>query len=116
MNRLPAIYPVREYVDEGGLLSYGANVADISRRAAHHVDRILKGAKPADLPVEQATTIELVVNRRTPPRLDSRSHPRFCSEQTRWSSKAMKEDGVPREMRRTMVYSRRPAAAADTER
>lgn len=65
MNRLPAIYPVREYVDEGGLLSYGANVADISRRAAHYVDRILKGAKPADLPVEQATTIELVVNRRT---------------------------------------------------
>jgi len=63
-NRLPAIYPVREYVDEGGLLSYGANVADISRRAAHHVDRILKGAKPADLPVEQATTVELVVNRK----------------------------------------------------
>jgi putative ABC transport system substrate-binding protein len=64
-NRLPAIYPVREYVDEGGLLSYGANVADISRRAAHYADRILKGAKPADLPVEQATTIELVVNRKT---------------------------------------------------
>ena len=64
-NRLPAVYPVREYVDEGGLLSYGANVADISRRAAHYADRILKGAKPADLPVEQATTIELVVNRKT---------------------------------------------------
>ena len=64
-NRLPAIYPVREYVDEGGLLSYGANVADISRRAAHYADRILKGAKPADLPVEQATTVELVVNRKT---------------------------------------------------
>jgi putative ABC transport system substrate-binding protein len=52
-NRLPAIYPVREYVDEGGLLSYGANVADISRRAAYYADRILKGTKPADLPVEQ---------------------------------------------------------------
>ena len=65
MNRLPAIYPVREYVDEGGLLSYGANVADISRRAARYAGRILEGAKPADLPVEQATTIELVVNRRT---------------------------------------------------
>jgi putative tryptophan/tyrosine transport system substrate-binding protein len=63
-NRLPAIYPVREYVDEGGLLSYGANVADIAR-AAHYADRILKGAKPADLPVEQATTVELVVNRKT---------------------------------------------------
>jgi len=64
-NRLPAIYPVQEYVDEGGLLSYGANVADISRRTAHYVDRILKGAKPADLPVEQATTVEIVVNRKT---------------------------------------------------
>jgi putative ABC transport system substrate-binding protein len=64
-NRLPAIYPLREYVDEGGLLSYGANVADISRRAAHYVDRILKGAKPADLPVEQATTVQFVVNLKT---------------------------------------------------
>jgi putative ABC transport system substrate-binding protein len=64
-NRLPVIYPVREYVEEGGLLSYGANVADISRRAAHYAHRILKGAKPADLPVEQATTVELVVNRKT---------------------------------------------------
>jgi len=64
-KRLPAIYPVQEYVDKGGLLSYGANVADISRRTAHYVDRILKGAKPADLPVEQATTVEIVVNRKT---------------------------------------------------
>ena len=64
-NRLPTIYPLREYVEEGGLLSYGANVADISRRAAYYVDRILKGAKPADLPVEQATTVELVVNLKT---------------------------------------------------
>jgi putative tryptophan/tyrosine transport system substrate-binding protein len=64
-NRLPAIYPEREYVDEGGLLSYGANVIDISRRAAYYADRILKGAKPADLPVEQATTVEFVVNRKT---------------------------------------------------
>jgi putative tryptophan/tyrosine transport system substrate-binding protein len=64
-NRLPAVYPVRDDVDEGGLFSYGANVADISRRAAHYADRILKGARPADLPVEQATTVELVVNRKT---------------------------------------------------
>ena len=60
-----AIYPSREYVDDGGLLSYGANVAGISRRAAQYVDRIVKGAKPADLPVEQATTVELVVNLKT---------------------------------------------------
>ncbi|HEV8573854.1 MAG TPA: ABC transporter substrate-binding protein, partial [Dehalococcoidia bacterium] len=65
VNRLPAIYPLREYVDEGGLLSYGANVADISRRAAYYVDRILNGAKPADLPVEQVTTVQLVVNLKT---------------------------------------------------
>ena len=65
VNRLPAIYPLREYVDEGGLLSYGANVVDISRRAAHYVDRIVKGAKPADLPVEQVTTVELVINLKT---------------------------------------------------
>ncbi len=64
-NRLPAVYPLREYVDEGGLLSYGANVADSSRRAAHYVDRIVKGAKPGDLPVEQTTTVELVVNLKT---------------------------------------------------
>lgn len=64
-NRLPAIYPLREFAEEGGLLAYGANVADISRRAAHYVDRILRGGKAADLPVEQATTVELVVNLRT---------------------------------------------------
>jgi len=64
-NRLPTIYPLREFVDEGGLLSYGANLAELSRRAAHYVDRVLKGAKPADLPVEQARTVELVVNLKT---------------------------------------------------
>jgi ABC-type uncharacterized transport system substrate-binding protein len=64
-NRLPAIYPFREYAIEGGLMSYGANVVEISRRAADYVDRILKGAKPGALPVEQPTTFELVVNLKT---------------------------------------------------
>jgi len=61
-HRLPAIFWAREYVDEGGLMTYSANLADLRRRAATYVDKILRGAKPADLPVEQPTTFELVIN------------------------------------------------------
>ena len=61
-NHLPAMYPHREYVQPGGLMSYGASVADMFRRSAAYVVTILKGAKPADLPVEQPTTYELVVS------------------------------------------------------
>jgi putative ABC transport system substrate-binding protein len=60
--RLPAIYPDREFVDEGGLMSYGADLTDLYRRAAVYVDKILKGTKPADLPVQQATKFEFIVN------------------------------------------------------
>jgi len=63
--RLPAVYPWRDFVDARGLLSYGLNVAALHRRAAVYVDRILKGAKPADLPIEQPTTFELIINLKT---------------------------------------------------
>src|SRR5215467_2522617 len=61
-NRLPAIYYATEYVEDGGLMTYAPNVLELWRRAASHVDKILKGAKPADLPVEQPTKFELVIN------------------------------------------------------
>ena len=64
-NRLPTMFWTRELVEAGGLMSYGQNLAEHFRRAAYYVDKILKGAKPADLPVEQSTKFELVINRKT---------------------------------------------------
>ena len=64
-NRLPAIYEWKAFADFGGLMSYGPNMPELWRRAAHYVDRILKGADPAELPVEQPTKFELVINVRT---------------------------------------------------
>jgi putative ABC transport system substrate-binding protein len=63
--RLPAVYNAREFVDVGGLISYGASVPELNRRAAAYVDKILKGAKPSNLPVEQPTKFDLAVNRKT---------------------------------------------------
>jgi ABC-type uncharacterized transport system substrate-binding protein len=64
-NRLPAIYSTLPYMEAGGLMYYGANLADLDRRAATYVDKILKGAKPADLPVEQPTKFEFIINLKT---------------------------------------------------
>jgi putative ABC transport system substrate-binding protein len=64
-SRLPSMYELRAYVEAGGLMSYGADINDIWRRAAVFVDKILKGAKPADLPIEQPTRFELVINLKT---------------------------------------------------
>jgi putative tryptophan/tyrosine transport system substrate-binding protein len=61
-SRLPAAFSRQEYVDKGGLLTYGPSLSDLFRRSAYYVDKILKGAKPADLPVEQPTKFELVIN------------------------------------------------------
>jgi putative tryptophan/tyrosine transport system substrate-binding protein len=60
--RLPTIYPFREHVEAGGLMSYGVNIPDLFRRAAGYVDKILRGAKPGDIPVEQPTKFDLVIN------------------------------------------------------
>jgi putative tryptophan/tyrosine transport system substrate-binding protein len=64
-HRLPSIFANREYAEAGGLISYGQNQVDIYRRAAGYVDRILRGARPGDLPIEQPTTLELFINRKT---------------------------------------------------
>jgi len=63
--RIPAIYPEREYADDGGLIAYGPDVPDAFRRAAGYVDRILRGAKPGDLPIDDAAKFDFVVNLRT---------------------------------------------------
>ena len=77
--RLPAIYWQREFVDEGGLMSYGADVDDLYRRAAVYVDKILKGAKPADLPVQQATKFEFVINLKAAKQIGLTLSPEFLA-------------------------------------
>ena len=80
---LPAIYFQKEFVDEGGLMSYGADYEDIFRRSAHYVDKILKGAKPADLPVQQATKFEFIINLEAAKQIGLTIPPRVLSARIR---------------------------------
>jgi putative tryptophan/tyrosine transport system substrate-binding protein len=81
--RLPAIYPQDEFVEAGGLMSYGADYDDLYRRAAVYVDKILKGAKPADLPVQQATKFEFVINLKAAKQIGLTLSPEFLSRANR---------------------------------
>jgi putative ABC transport system substrate-binding protein len=64
-HRLPAVYEASEFVEDGGLISYGPNIDDMTRQSAPYVDKILKGAKPANLPIQQPTKFDLVINLKT---------------------------------------------------
>jgi putative ABC transport system substrate-binding protein len=77
--RLPAIYPQKEFVDEGGLMFYGTDYDDLYRKAAHYVDRILKGTKPADLPVQQATKFEFIISLKAAKQIGLTLSPAFLS-------------------------------------
>jgi putative ABC transport system substrate-binding protein len=81
--RLPAIYFQKEFVDEGGLMSYGTDHDDLFRKAAHYVDRILKGTKPADLPVQQATKFEFIINLNAAKQIGLTLSPEFLSRANR---------------------------------
>ena len=83
-NHTPAVYPAREYVDSSGLMSYGPSIVSIYRRAADYIDRILKGAQPADMPVEQPATFETVVNLKAAEALGITFPPHVAAQVTEW--------------------------------
>ena len=81
--RLPAIYYQAEFVEAGGLMSYGADIVDLHRHAAGYVDKILKGTKPADLPVQQAANFELIINLKAANQIGLKLSPEFLSRANR---------------------------------
>jgi putative ABC transport system substrate-binding protein len=85
-NRLPGVYRNRLFVEAGGLLSYGIASDAVLRRLPYFVDRILRGAQPADVPLEQPTTFELAVNQTTVSSLGLTIPPAFAAQVTRWAS------------------------------
>ena len=95
-SRLPSIYGNKEAVDAGGLMSYGADIADSNRRVAYYVDRILKGAKPADLPVEQPTKFELVINLKTAKQLGVTISPEVLARANKMIPRKIREEGAGR--------------------
>ena len=95
-HRLPTIGSQTLITDKGGLMSYGPRTPDLSFRAAVYVDKILKGAKPADLPVEQPTKFELIINLKTAKQIGLTIPPTCCSERTRSSSDGKKLSGDAR--------------------
>ncbi|MGE5220665.1 MAG: ABC transporter substrate-binding protein, partial [Chloroflexota bacterium] len=74
-HHLPGMYPTRQFAEEGGLIAYGPSIRDLYRRAANYVDKILKGARAADLPIEQPTKFELIINLRTAKQIGVRVPP-----------------------------------------
>ena len=82
-NRLPVIYPKKEFVEAGGLMVYAASITDVSRRAAIYVDKILKGSNPGDLPVEQPTKFELIINLKAAKRIGLKIPPEVLYRATK---------------------------------
>ena len=77
-HRLSTMYEAREFIEDGGLISYGPNIADLTRRGAAFIVKVLKGAKPADFPIEQPTKFELIINLTTAKKLDLETCPQCC--------------------------------------
>jgi putative tryptophan/tyrosine transport system substrate-binding protein len=111
-NRMPTMYPESRFTDAGGLMSYGPNLPNLYRRAAFYVDKILKGAKPADLPVEQPTKFELVINLKTAKTLGLT----ISSKMLMWADRVIGDGGQMPEKSVTTTYSSEGQRSAQIRR